>query len=98
MLGFSQLSKPIKWQDLLEKGKNGLNAFRTGAKVHFSEKTFWGYGHFKKWRLCLEELTLIAISRVHAFARVMQLRKPSEPHYTESNINTHSYMHQFYLT
>ena len=23
MLGFSQLSKPIKWQDLLEKGKNG---------------------------------------------------------------------------
>ena len=38
MLGFSQLSKAIKWQDLLEKGKNGRNAFRTGAKIHFSEK------------------------------------------------------------
>ena len=38
MLGFLQLSKPIKWQDLLEKGKNGRNAFRTGAKIHFSKK------------------------------------------------------------
>ena len=47
MLGFSQLSRPIKRQDLLEKGKNGHNAFRTRAKIHFSEKTFWGYGHFK---------------------------------------------------
>ena len=23
---------------LLEEGKNGRNAFRTGAKIHFSEK------------------------------------------------------------
>ena len=37
MLGFSQLSKPIKWQDLLEKGKNGRNASRTGTKIHFSD-------------------------------------------------------------
>ena len=42
MLGFSQLSKPTKWQDLLEKGKNGRNAFRTGAKIHFSEKHILG--------------------------------------------------------
>ena len=34
MLGFSQLSKRIKWQHLLEKGKNDRNAFRTGAKIH----------------------------------------------------------------
>ena len=44
MLGFLQLSKPIKWQDLLEKLKNGRNAFRTGAKVHFSEKNILGLG------------------------------------------------------
>ena len=42
MLGFSQLPKPIKWQDLLEKGKNGRNASRTGAKIHFSEKNTFG--------------------------------------------------------
>ena len=44
MLGFSQLSKPIKWQDLLERGKNGRNAFRTGAKIYFSEKNILGLG------------------------------------------------------
>ena len=43
MLGFSQLSKPIKWQDLLEKGKNGRNAFWTG-KIYFSEKNILGLG------------------------------------------------------
>ena len=42
MLGFSQLSKPIKWQDLLEKEKNACNAFRTGAKI--SEKKHFGVG------------------------------------------------------
>ena len=42
ILGFSQLPKPIKWQDLLEKGKNGRNASRTGAKIHFSEKNILG--------------------------------------------------------
>ena len=42
MLGFSQVLKPIKWQDLLEKGKNARNAFRTGAKIHFSEKNILG--------------------------------------------------------
>ena len=43
MLGFSQVLKPIKWQDLLGKGKNGRNAFRTGAKVYFSEKKYCGF-------------------------------------------------------
>ena len=38
VLGFSQIFKPIKRQDLLEEGNNGRNAFRTGAKIHFSEK------------------------------------------------------------
>ena len=42
MLGFSQLSKPIKWQNWLEKGKNCRNVFRTGAKIHFSEKKHFG--------------------------------------------------------
>ena len=42
MLGFSQVFKPIKRQDLLEKGKKGRNAFRTGAKSHFSEKNILG--------------------------------------------------------
>ena len=36
MLGFSQVLKPI-W---------GRIAFRTGAKIHFSEKILWGQGHF----------------------------------------------------
>ena len=38
MLGFSQVLKPIKWQDLLQEG--------TGAKIHFSEKKYFkGMGH-----------------------------------------------------
>ena len=44
MLGFSQVLKPIKWQDLLEERKNGRNAFRTGAKIYFSEKYILGLG------------------------------------------------------
>ena len=42
LLGFLQVLKPIKWQDLLQGGKNGRNAFRTGAKIHFSEKNLGG--------------------------------------------------------
>ena len=42
MLGFWKVLKPIKWQDLLEDEKNGRNAFRIGAKNHFSEKDFLG--------------------------------------------------------
>ena len=38
MLGFLQLSKPLKWQDLLEKGKKSRDAFQTGAEIHFSKK------------------------------------------------------------
>ena len=37
MLVFSLVLKPTKRQDLLEKGKKGHNAFRTGAKIHFRE-------------------------------------------------------------
>ena len=39
-----QVWKPIKWQDLLEGGKNGCSAFRTGAKIHFSKKNILGLG------------------------------------------------------
>ena len=42
MLGFSQVLKPIKWQDLSEEGKAGRNAFPTGAKIHFREKDISG--------------------------------------------------------
>ena len=44
MLGFSQVLKPIKWQDLSEDGKNGCIAFRTGAKIHWSEKNILRLG------------------------------------------------------
>ena len=44
MLGFSQVLRPLKWQDSLEEGKNGRNAFQTGAKIHFSEKNILGLG------------------------------------------------------
>ena len=44
LLDFLQVLKPIKWQDLLEGGKNGRNAFWTGAKIHFSEKNILGLG------------------------------------------------------
>ena len=44
MLGFSHVLKPIKWQDMLEEGKNGRNAFPTGAKIRFSEKNILGLG------------------------------------------------------
>ena len=44
MLGFLQVLKAIKWQDLLEEGKHGRNAFQTGAKIHFSEKNILGSG------------------------------------------------------
>ena len=42
MLGFSQVLKPIKWQHLLDEGKNGPSAFRTEAKIHSSEKNILG--------------------------------------------------------
>ena len=42
MLGFSQVLKPIKWQDLIQEGKNGHNGFQTGAKIHFSKKKYFG--------------------------------------------------------
>ena len=43
-LGFSQVLEPVKWQDLLEGGKNGCNAFQTSGKIHFSEKNILGLG------------------------------------------------------
>ena len=42
MLVFSQALKPIKWQDLLEEGKNSSNAFPTCARIRFSEKIILG--------------------------------------------------------
>ena len=40
-----QVLKPIKWQDLLEKGKSGSNAFSTGAKIYvYSEKNILALG------------------------------------------------------
>ena len=44
MLGFLQVLKPLKWQDLLEEGNNGFNVFRTGVKIHFNEKNIFGLG------------------------------------------------------
>ena len=44
MLGFFASFEPIKWQDLLEEGKNGHNALRKGAKIHFSEINILGLG------------------------------------------------------
>ena len=44
MLGFSQVLKPIKWQDLLEDGKNSRNSFRGGENIHFSAKILGGLG------------------------------------------------------
>ena len=53
MLGFWQVLKPIKRQDLLEKGKKGHNAFRTGAKIHFSENKYFGVrGTLREQLLC----------------------------------------------
>ena len=62
MLGFSQVLKPTKWQDLLEEGKNGCIAFRTGAKIHFSEKTIFG---------------LVALILIPNFARIMRIAQCS---------------------
>ena len=42
MLDFSRVLKPIKWQDLLEEEKNGCIAFGRGAKIHCSEKNYFG--------------------------------------------------------
>ena len=42
ILGFLQVLKPIKWQDLLKEGKNDCSEFRTGAKIHFSWKNILG--------------------------------------------------------
>ena len=44
MFGFSQVLNPLKWQELLEGGKNDRNAFRTGAKIHFGEINVLGLG------------------------------------------------------
>ena len=41
MLGFL---KPIKWQDLLEEGKNVRDALQKGAKIQFSEIKILGLG------------------------------------------------------
>lgn len=56
MAGFVRSWK--KWQDLLEAGKNGRTAFRTGAKFRFSEKNILGFGTLSIKRPCnLSEVT-----------------------------------------
>ena len=50
MLGFSHVLRSIKGKDLLKEGKNDRKAFRTGAKIHCSEKNILGLGHFKYLR------------------------------------------------
>ena len=60
MLGFL---KPIKWQDLLEKGINGRNASRTGAKIHFSEKKHFGVMGTLKTSV---NLTITSSNRFHS--------------------------------
>ena len=44
MLGFSQLSKPIKGQDLLEKinGKMAAMCFEQVQRFILAKKIFWG--------------------------------------------------------
>ena len=56
MLGFLQLSKPIKYQDLLEK----MAAMRLEQVQRFilAKKIFWGYGHFNPWECELTDFTL----------------------------------------
>ena len=47
MLGFLHVLKPVKRQDLSEKGRGGGeggNAFGTGAEIHFSKKNILGLG------------------------------------------------------
>jgi len=42
MFYFSHVLKPIKRRDLLEDGKGGCNAFPTGVKIQFGEKSVLG--------------------------------------------------------
>ena len=44
VLGFFVSFQAYKWQDLLGSGKNGRNALRKGAKIHFSEINILGLG------------------------------------------------------
>ena len=40
-LGFSQLSKPLKWQDLLEKGKKAAKRFEQVQRFILAEVFRW---------------------------------------------------------
>ena len=43
MLGFSQVLKPIKWQDLLEEGKKmGVMRFEQVQRFNLAKTIFWG--------------------------------------------------------
>ena len=49
MVGFLQVLKHIKWEDLSEEGKkNGCTALRTGAKIHYSAKNILGFEALKQ--------------------------------------------------
>ena len=84
MLGFSQLSKPIKWQDLLEKGKNGCNALRTSAKIHFNEKKYFGVRCTLRALRTSFNMCPCIPDRIGILAVVFEERGKSE--YTEKNL------------
>ena len=44
MLGFSQVLKPIEWQDLLEEGKMAPMRFEPVQRFILAKKLFWGEG------------------------------------------------------
>jgi len=41
MLGFSQVLKPIKWQELLEEGKMAAMRFKQVQRFILAKKIFW---------------------------------------------------------
>jgi len=41
MLGFSQVLKPVKWQDLLEEGKMAAMRFEEVQRFILAKNIFW---------------------------------------------------------
>ena len=77
MLGFSQLSAPLKWQDLLEKGKKAAMRFEQVQRFILAKKIFWGYGHFNlgkmKMKICPQALTSLTKPQIWLFLVVVLL-------------------------
>ena len=68
--------KHIKWQDLLEEGINGRNAFRTGARIHFCEKNVSGLEALQNSAVTLPcgEMTVKPLSPFDVDSLIFQLR------------------------